>query len=74
MPRTYAAASRKPRVFVTWPPLPMMTPESMGTMGSTHGVNESSSPKPKKLDDGEPEAALEDPRDAGVVTARPGYL
>jgi hypothetical protein len=30
-------------------PVPTMTPERIGTIGNTQGVNESSSPNPKKL-------------------------
>ena len=33
-------------IFFSWPAI---SPESIGIMGKTHGVNESSNPNPRKL-------------------------
>src|SRR5471030_2284011 len=47
MPRQYASASEKPRLRET-APSPTMIDDRMGTIGSTHGVNDSSRPKARK--------------------------
>ena len=44
MPSTYDSDSRKPRCVDTVPPWPAMMLDRIGTIGSTHGVNDSSSP------------------------------
>ncbi len=47
MPSTYASDSVKPRMRVRRSPWPAMMPETIGTIGSTHGVNASSRPERK---------------------------
>ena len=44
MPSTYDSDNKKPRCAETVPPWPAMMLDRIGTIGSTHGVSESSSP------------------------------
>src|SRR5258707_14804038 len=49
MPRTYIADSVKPRHRVTLLPWPAIIPDRIGIIGKTQGVNDRSSPNPRKL-------------------------
>src|SRR5258706_16480647 len=49
MPKIEVADKVNPRRRVTFLPLPAINPERMGIIGRTHGVNDSSNPKPRKL-------------------------